>query len=116
MTAADDPDETDVGPCRYCGRTVAASSAQCRFCGYDPDPIRNEQDRFVWGVAGLFLTLTVVGAPVGLLFLWKALAHHRATSGRVVAVDRHAESVLARVAGNFRRTLGGLFGHRGRNH
>lgn len=109
-------DDTEVGPCRYCGRLVAAASARCRYCGYDPDPVRNEQDRFVWGVAGLFLTLTIVGAPLGLLFLWKALAHHRATSGRVVALESRPESFIARVTGNLRRTVGSVFGQRGGDH
>lgn len=109
-------DDIEVGPCRYCGRLVAAASVRCRSCGYDPDPVRNEQDRFVWGVAGLFLTLTIVGAPLGLLFLWKALAHHRATSGRVVALEARPESFIARVTGNLRQTVGSVFGQRGGDH
>lgn len=78
------PTTAAVGPCRNCGHRVANIAQQCRFCGYDADPARNERARFVWGVVGLLLTLSVAGAPVGLVLLWKAFQHHRAATGRVV--------------------------------
>jgi hypothetical protein len=73
-----------VGPCRNCGRHVAATATVCRYCGFDADAARNRRGRFVWGVLGALATLTVVGAPVGLLLLWKAGRHHRAMTGSVV--------------------------------
>jgi hypothetical protein len=92
-----------VGPCRNCGHHVAATATVCRYCGFDADTRRNERVRFVWGVLGLLATLTVVGAPVGLLLLWKAARHHRAMTGSVVETATQAPlipALLASVRGN----------------
>jgi len=72
-----------IGPCRHCGRRVPAR-AVCRACGYDADPERNRRDRFVWGLLGGLLVLSVVGAPIGLAFLLKATVHHRAINEQLV--------------------------------
>lgn len=102
----------DVGPCRHCGHLVATTSAQCRYCGFDADPERNRVDRFVWGLSGVFLVLTVVGAPLGLLFCWKAAVHHRSGTGSVVEPRMLADGGASRVVDDLRRTTGSLLGKR----
>ncbi|MFB6139647.1 MAG: hypothetical protein ABEJ26_04340 [Halosimplex sp.] len=95
----------EVGPCRHCGRRVPVA-AVCRACGYDADPERNRRARFVWGLLGGLLVLSVAGAPLGVVFLWKALGHHRAMTGRVVAGEDRP-SVPSAVVGELRRRFGG---------
>lgn len=73
-----------VGRCRHCGRVVQGA-VRCRACGYDADRERNRRDRFVWGLLGALLVGTVVGAPLGFALCWKAVGHHRAMTGDVVA-------------------------------
>lgn len=101
----------ELGRCRHCGRLVPATRV-CRACGYDADPERNRRARFVWGLVGALLTLTVVGAPVGLPCLLKARGHHRAMTGRVVAEESRASAAVAagRAIG---RRLNGAGGRRG---
>ncbi|WP_436927880.1 hypothetical protein [Halosimplex amylolyticum] len=54
---------------------------------------RNRRDRFVWGLLGTLLVLSVIGAPLGAALCWKAFGHHRAMTGRVVAdADRSGPS------------------------
>ncbi|WP_436932296.1 hypothetical protein [Halosimplex halobium] len=95
----------ELGRCRHCGRVVPAA-AVCRACGYDADPERNRRARFVWGLVGVLLALTVVGAPVGLCCLLKAAGHHRAMTGRVVADATRPPLALAVVDGIRRRARG----------
>lgn len=78
------PTAAGVGACRNCGHDVSITARRCRSCGYDADPTRNERARFLSGVLGIALTLSVVGAPIGALLLWKAYNHHCAATGRVV--------------------------------
>jgi predicted nucleic acid-binding Zn ribbon protein len=100
-----------LGRWRHCGRLVPATPV-CRACGYDADPERNRRARFVWGLVGALLTLTVVGAPVGLPCLLKARGHHRATTGRVV-VEESRPSPTAAAARAVRRQLNGSGGRHG---
>lgn len=93
---------------------MVPATAICRACGYDADPERNRRARFVWGLVGVLLTLTVVGAPVGLPCLLKARGHHRAMTGRVVAGESRPSPVVAarrairrRLNGSDRRHGGG---------
>ncbi|WP_164471842.1 hypothetical protein [Halosimplex salinum] len=95
-----------IGPCRHCGARVPATTV-CRDCGYDTDTERNRRDRFVWSLLGTLLVLSVVGAPVGLVLLWKASRHHRAMSGGVVAGDARPAPLSAAFAGARRRLTDG---------
>ncbi|WP_415380836.1 hypothetical protein [Halosimplex sp. TS25] len=61
------------------------ATAVCRARGFDTRPAPNRRGRFVWGVLGALLVLSVVGAPLGAALCWKAIRHHRAMSGGVVA-------------------------------
>jgi len=102
---------SELGRCRLCGRLVPAVPV-CRACGYDADPERNRRARFVWGLIGTLLALTVAGAPVGLCCLLKARGHHRAMTGRVVAEASRSLLVVAAVGG-IRRRLDGAGGRHG---
>ncbi|WP_436909405.1 hypothetical protein [Halosimplex marinum] len=95
----------ELGRCRHCGRVVPAATV-CRACGYDADTERNRRARFAWGLVGVLLALTVVGAPVGLVCLLKAAGHHRAMTGRVVADATRPPLALATVEGVRRRVRG----------
>ena len=77
-------DVPGVGPCRNCGHTVESAATQCRSCGYTADPERNRAARFTSLVYGLVLVGTIVGAPLGVVFLWRAYRHHRSMNGQVV--------------------------------
>ncbi|ELZ20613.1 hypothetical protein C475_20158 [Halosimplex carlsbadense 2-9-1] len=101
----------ELGRCRHCGRLVPATPL-CRACGYDADPERNRRARFVWGLVGASLTLTVGGAPVGLLCLLKARGHHRAMTGRVVAEESRPPAMVV-AARAVRRRLSGSGGRHG---
>ena len=95
----------ELGRCRHCGRLVPAT-AVCRACGYDAGTERNRRARFVWGLLGGLLVLTVVGAPVGALCLLKAAGHHRAMTGAVVTADSRPPFVVAALGGIRRRVNG----------
>jgi len=95
----------ELGRCRHCGRLVPAVP-RCRACGYDAGPERNRRARFVWGLIGALLTLTVVGAPVGLPCLLKAWGHHRAMARRVVVEGGPPSPVVAGVRAVRRRLDG----------
>jgi hypothetical protein len=82
--------EEGVGPCRRCERPVATSVSVCRACGYDASEQHNECGQFVWGVAGAFLALSVVGLPFAVPCLWKAVRHHQALTNGVVDDERAA--------------------------
>lgn len=45
---------------------------------------RHNRNRFLWGIPGTLLTLSVVGAPVGLPMVWKAYEHRKAHERAVV--------------------------------
>lgn len=85
-----------IGPCRHCGRRVPAATV-CRACGFDTDTDRNRRDRFVWGVLGGLLVLSVIGAPLGALCCWKAVVHHRAMHGRAVTESPRYPGLVAAV-------------------
>ena len=37
-----------------------------------PDPTADRRARFLWGIPGTILTLSLIGAPLGLPMIWKA--------------------------------------------
>lgn len=87
-------------------------ASQCRFCGYDADPDDAERARTIWGISGLAATLTIIGAPIGLLLLWKAYQHNRATTGRVVDTAYPPTPFPLVVLADCRRTITSIIAYR----
>lgn len=70
-----------LSPCRKCGMSVLPTSTTCPECGYEVTA--HDRWRFIWGIPGIILTLTIVLAPLGLPMLWKAYEHRLAAEGTV---------------------------------
>lgn len=71
---ADDPPRPDA-TCSRCAEPVAAATATCPHCGHSVEP--HNRRRLVYGLLGTALTLSVVGAPLGISLLWLAVHHRR---------------------------------------
>jgi len=74
-------DSEATAACRRCGGAVRPTATRCQHCGYD---VRSHSKwRWVWGLPGTVLTVSIVGAPLGLPMLWKAYRHRKAAEGSV---------------------------------
>lgn len=67
--------------CKRCGGEVAESASRCRHCGYDT--ASHNKYRWMWGLLGLPLMLSVIGIPIGLICAWKARKHRKALKSSV---------------------------------
>lgn len=105
---------TSLGPCRNCGHDVAVTTTCCRSCGYDADPERTRRGRFVNGILGSLLTLTLVGAPFGIPLLYRSLTYHRAHTRGVVETAHPSTTGLAGVVDGLQRSAASLVGPRNR--
>ena len=75
------PDPSPFGHCRRCDAPASASATACPDCGYDVDD--HDRPRVLLGFLGTALTLSVVGAPLGVPMLWRAYRHRRLARGTV---------------------------------
>lgn len=94
--------DRERAPCRDCGATVSVAATTCPSCGYDVD--RHERWRYLLGIAGTLLTVSLAFAPVGLPVLWRAHRHQLAAAGTVteprhVSIRDRLTTVLTRHAG-----------------
>jgi hypothetical protein len=62
---------TDTAPCEQCRTEIDIDAATCPQCGFDPQA-NGRLMRKVFLVGGFFLTLSIIGAPLGIpmLLLW----------------------------------------------
>ena len=67
--------------CKKCGGEVETDVSRCRHCGYDT--ASHSKYRWLWGIPGFVLTMSLVGSPIGIPMLWKAYKHRKAYEGSV---------------------------------
>jgi len=75
--------QSDTGLCEKCDSEVSTNAERCPNCGYAPQA-KGRTVRKLFFVFGMLLTLSVIGAPVGipmLLLYWFA---DRQVSGKTV--------------------------------
>lgn len=72
-----------LASCQDCDTEVPATARTCPSCGYDVTD--HDRWRFLWGVPGTLLTLSLVLAPIGLPMIMKARQHRLAAEGTVTA-------------------------------
>ena len=73
---------TDKAPCKKCQSEISAEAIACPECGYEP---RNQgfYSRTVMAIVGIILSLTVIGAVVGVpLIIISVYAHWKNQSKR----------------------------------
>lgn len=70
-----------MATCRKCNGDVSPDASRCKHCGYDTSS--HSKWRWVWGIPGLILTMSIIGAPIGLPMLWNAYKHRKAYEGGV---------------------------------
>lgn len=88
------PDPSPFGPCRRCGAPASTGATACPECGYDVE--RHDRPRLLLGAIGTALTLSVVGAPLGVPLLWRAYRHRRLARGSVTAPSTTSLGTLVR--------------------
>ena len=71
---ADHPDVPDLA-CRRCHEPVVTGASTCPHCGHSVEV--HDRRRLAFGTLGSILTLSVVGAPIGIPLLWLAIRHRR---------------------------------------
>lgn len=62
--------------CEQCREEVAADAGVCPHCNYEPASA-HRKGQMVNGVLGAICFFTVIGAPLGLWFFWKAIKHRK---------------------------------------
>lgn len=67
--------------CKRCGQEVQADARRCSNCGYDVNS--HSKWRWIWGLPGAVLTVSIIGSPIGLPMLWKAYKHRKSYQGTV---------------------------------
>lgn len=82
--------EHELGPCENCNGEVPVSAVQCTHCGYHI-PEGSRVTDLLHLIAGNLLTITVIGAIVGLPLMWRALQRMEKRSKRTI-VCQQAES------------------------
>ena len=55
--------------CSKCREPLPESSSRCGNCGYAPAKEYNRK-KWLYGVVGFVLTVSVIGVPIGLPLLW----------------------------------------------
>jgi len=74
--------DADTAPCRACGTNISTVVVRCPQCGYEPKN-RHATGRLLFVLFGALLTLTVVGAIVGIpMVLFGALSTYAASKWR----------------------------------
>ena len=69
--------------CRRCQEAVAEGADRCPHCNYDTNG--HSRSRWVWGIPGFILTMSVIGAPIGIPMLYKAYKHRKRYEGDITA-------------------------------
>lgn len=70
-------------PCRNCGGAVSVTAVECSHCGFQA-PSGNHVTEIVYLLVGNLLTLTIIGALVGLPLMIYALHRLRRRSQKAV--------------------------------
>lgn len=74
---------SETGNCRRCGGEVPQDATRCQHCGYDTSS--HSKWRWVWGIPGFILLMSIIGIPLALPMLWKARKHRLAYKRGVAA-------------------------------
>lgn len=79
---------TELGMCRRCRSEIAAAATRCPECGYEPAG-EGSAGRTLLLVVGALLTVTVVGAIVGVpMMLYAFYARSKARARRPAVVPQ----------------------------
>lgn len=60
--------DTATAPCQQCQREIPHTASVCPECGYDPQA-NGRLIRKIFLVGGVLLTLSIIGAPLGIPML-----------------------------------------------
>lgn len=76
----------DTAPCQRCQREILATARSCPECNYKPAARGRTARRIVY-LVGVVLTITVIGAVLGIPILLIAYYHGRKARRRKPTID-----------------------------